>query len=143
MARDAVGMRLRHARKLRGLTQQELEEASGVAQAIISETETGESKSPSGPNLVALAQALRVNAPWLAHNKGPMEIPKPTTEQEKLSPEALAVARNWDRLAPEVGRKIADMILEMVKVSAADKDPARDEDVAAAYGKPGKRVRKT
>jgi transcriptional regulator with XRE-family HTH domain len=128
MAREVVGTRLRYARKsLRKLTQQRLAELSGVGQAIISETETGETKSPSGPHLSALAHALQVNSQWLAHGKLPMEasvatIPPPVD----LSPEAIKVAQNWAKLSPEVGKRIADMIEEMVKVSTADRAPTRD-----------------
>jgi transcriptional regulator with XRE-family HTH domain len=133
MGRDAVGVRLRYARKkLRDLTQPELAKLSGVSQATISETETGETKSPAGPHLAALAHALQVNSQWLAHGKGPMEIPKPTTtQQQEFSAEALKVAANWSQLAPEVGKKIADMLEEMVKASTADPEPG------------GKRSRKT
>jgi transcriptional regulator with XRE-family HTH domain len=133
MARD-MGMRLRHARKLRGLTQVELAKASGVKQATISELETGESRSPWGTNLVALAQSLKVSSDWLANGKGPMDGQVPP-----LPPEADKVARNWLRLSPEVRRSVAAMIQEMVKTSSADKDPTPDERVEQAYGRPGSR----
>jgi transcriptional regulator with XRE-family HTH domain len=138
MVRD-MGMRLRHARKLRGLTQVELAKASGVKQATISELETGESRSPWGTNLVALAQSLKVSSDWLASGKGSMDA-----QATPLPPEADKVARNWMRLAPEVRKSVATMIQEMVKTSSAEKDPTPDERVEQAYGKPGaKSVKKT
>jgi transcriptional regulator with XRE-family HTH domain len=132
MARD-VGVRLRHARKLRGMTQQELAKSSGVKQASISEVETGESKSPVGTNLVKLAQSLQVSPEWLASGKGPME----QTDQQ-LPPEALSVARDWLRLAPEVRTSVRDMIRKMVETSDADRKAVPDEKVEKAYGRPGK-----
>lgn len=132
MARD-VGVRLRHARKLRGFTQQELAKNSGVKQATISELETGESKSPVGTNLVSLAQSLRVSAEWLASGRGSMDGTEPA-----LPPEAVKFAREWLKLTPEVRVRVADMVKEMVKVSAADQPAAEDGKVAAAYGHPGR-----
>jgi transcriptional regulator with XRE-family HTH domain len=126
-------MRLRYARKLRGLTQEELEAKTGVSQSAISDLEKGESKSPSGTNLVTLAQKLEVNPDWLATGKGDMEqIDVP------LSPRAIQVAKDWLRLAPEIQDSIEDMIRKMVKTSSADKEAAPNEKVAEAYGKPGK-----
>lgn len=135
MGRD-VGVRLRHARKAKGLTQVQLAKASGVKQATISEVETGESKSPLGTNLVKLALALHVSPEWLAAGKGQMVNTDPP-----LPPEAEKVARDWLLLAPEVRRSVASMIREMVKGSAADQEPASDERVEKAYGTPGKTKR--
>lgn len=138
MARD-VGMRLRHARKLRGLTQVELAKASGVKQATISELETGESRSPWGTNLVALAIALKVGTEWLANGKGPMD-----GKADPLPQDAEKVARDWMKLAPEVRKSVATMIREMVKTSEADKPHVPDERVEETYGRPGsKPPRKT
>lgn len=132
MARD-VGVRLRHARKLRGMTQQELAKSSGVTQASISEVETGESKSPVGTNLIKLAQSLKVSAEWLASGKGQME-----QADAPLPPEALSVARDWMRLAPEVRSSVRDMIRKMVETSDAERKAVPDERVEKAYGRPGK-----
>lgn len=131
MARD-VGVRLRHARKLRGLTQQELAKAAGVPQSAISEVETGESKSPSGTNLVSIAFALKVSPGWLAQGKGQMDA-----TETPLPHDAMKVARDWLKLAPEVRLKVADMIREMVKQSSADAPAVSDQRVADSYGRPG------
>lgn len=133
MSKD-IGIRLKHARKLRALTQPELATRSGLSQSTISELETGESHSPWGVNLVRLAQALDISANWLATGKGPMDGSTPP-----LPPEAERVARNWLRLDPQVRVKVADMIQQMVEVSSADKEPASDERVAETYGKPGRK----
>jgi transcriptional regulator with XRE-family HTH domain len=135
MGKD-VGMRLRHARKLRGLTQQALAKLSGVKQTTISDLETGESKSPVGTNLVSLAQSLQVNPDWLATGKGdmqPLDVPLPA--------KAVLLARDWLKLAPEVQESVHDMIRKMVRASSADTQPVPDEQVAAAYGKPGSKAK--
>jgi transcriptional regulator with XRE-family HTH domain len=132
-----VGVRLRHARKLKGLTQVQLAKSSGVKQSTISEVETGESKSPVGTNLVRLAQTLSVSPEWLAAGKGPMVASDPP-----LPIEAQRVARDWLKLAPEVRKSIASMIREMVKESASDAPAVPDERVAEAYGKPGEKSKR-
>jgi transcriptional regulator with XRE-family HTH domain len=129
-------MRLRHARKMRGLTQQALAKASGVKQASISEVETGESKSPVGTNLVKLALSLHVSPEWLASGKGPMQA-----HDSPLSPEAVNVARDWEKLAPEIRVKLADMIHQLAVTAESFGPPVEDEKVAAAYGKPGQKHR--
>lgn len=132
-----VGLRLKRARKLRGLSQVQLAKAAGVGQSSVSEVETGESKSPRGTNLVTLAQILKISPHWLATGKGQMDA-----TDDPLSPEAIKVGRDWMRLAPEVQKTVAAMIREMVKTSAAEQAPAPDEKVAAAYGQPGSKVKK-
>lgn len=130
MARE-VGVRLRHARKIKGLTQVQLAKASGVKQATISEVETGESKSPVGTNLVRLALALQVSPEWLATGKGQMAAADPP-----LSTEALKVARDWETLAPEVREKIAEMIHQLASTAKSFGPAVSDERVEAAYGRP-------
>jgi transcriptional regulator with XRE-family HTH domain len=135
MPRD-VGVRLRTARKLRGMTQQQLAKDSGVSQATISDLETGESKSPTGTNLVSLAQSLEVSPEWLADGKGDME-----RLEDPLPVEAVRMAREWLKLSPEARTDVAKLIHTMVRASSADLDPVPDERVAAAYGKPGRKKR--
>lgn len=65
---DTLGKRLRHARKERGLTQDQLEAASGVKQSDISKLERGESNTTTG--LVKLAKALGCSADWLDTGNG-------------------------------------------------------------------------
>jgi transcriptional regulator with XRE-family HTH domain len=131
MARHDIGMRLRHARKLRGLTQQELAKRSSVKQASISDLERGESKSFRGTTLVSLAQTLQVNPDWLSQGKGQMD-----RFDDPLPPEAIRVARNWMRLAPEVRAKLADMMDTMARTAEAFGQEVPDEKVEAAYGRP-------
>jgi phage repressor protein C with HTH and peptisase S24 domain len=74
MPKDNIGMsigsRIKEARKAAKLTQKELAKKVGMAQASLSELETGESQSTT---LVAsLAAALGVSALWLETGKGQM-----------------------------------------------------------------------
>lgn len=128
--RDA-GIRLRHARKARGMTQTDLAKASEVKQASISQLETGQSKSFRGATLLALARALNISPDWLSHGRGPME-----RRDVPLTDKAVAVAQAWQRLAPEVQDKIADMIMTMAEQTDKFGPAVADEKVERAYGRP-------
>lgn len=54
-------MTLKEARTRRNLTQEELEEASGVDQSVISKIERGTVRNPGIDTVLKLAKALRVN----------------------------------------------------------------------------------
>lgn len=129
-----MGMRLRYARKLRGLSQVELARAARVAQGTISDLETGASKAPVGTNLVSIAHSLNVSPEWLATGKGQMTV---TDTPSTLSAQAIAVAKDWETLAPEVREKVADMIRELASTARSFGPAVEDAKVAAAYGKPG------
>lgn len=129
-----VGMRVRHVRELRGLTQVQLAKKAGVSQAAISELETGENRSPWGTNLVKIAQVLKVSPEWLASGKGQMD-----GYEAPLPPEALRVARKWLRLTPEAQRQIDALLDTLVMASKADKEAVPDERVEETYGSPSKK----
>lgn len=74
---DTLGKRLRHARKERDLTQDQLEAASGVRQSDISKLERGESNTTTG--LVKLAKALGCSAEWLDTGNGAIWESGPAT----------------------------------------------------------------
>lgn len=61
--RETLATRLKNARKAAKLTQEQLQELSGVPQSVISKTERGERRNPEG--LLELAKALKVDAYWL------------------------------------------------------------------------------
>jgi len=63
--------RLKYARQLRGLTQQQLARLVGVSQSAIGSYESGQRRSTRA--LFKLATALNVEAVWLNSGKGPME----------------------------------------------------------------------
>lgn len=131
-----IALRLRHARKVRKLTQQELALKSGIKQGSISDLERGESKTFRGNTLVAIANALNVRPEWLSHGRGPME-----RRDVPLSDRALGVAQAWDKLAPELQDKIADMIFTMAEQADKYGPAVDDERVEAAYGRPGSKPR--
>lgn len=128
-----TAMRLRHARKLRGLTQVKLAQLSGIKQASISDLERGESKTFRGVTLLALTKVLNVSPEWLSQGRGSME-----RRDVPLSDEAVVLAQAWQRLAPEVRGKIADMIFAMTDQTDKFGPAIEDEKVEAAYGKPPK-----
>lgn len=53
-------MTLREARRLRGMTQEQLEDASGVEQGFISKLELGKSVNPSYETVKKLEAALKL-----------------------------------------------------------------------------------
>lgn len=77
--------RLKHARRLKGLTQTELAERAGIAQASISEIERGLSRT-SG-HLVKIAQICGVDPLWLAEGAG--SIPGPVEDGYAVVGEAV------------------------------------------------------
>lgn len=68
--RESLAARLKAARKGKGITQEKLEELSGVKQSDISKIERGSTQSPTG--VLALAKALGVNPFWLETGDGDM-----------------------------------------------------------------------
>jgi transcriptional regulator with XRE-family HTH domain len=70
---DTLGKRLKHARKSRGMTQEQLAEASGVNQPLISKIERNQVGATAAA--IKLAQALRVSPIWLDQWIEPMELP--------------------------------------------------------------------
>lgn len=74
----SIGSRIKEARKAAKLTQKELAKRVGMAQASLSELETGESQSTT---LVAsLAAALGVSALWLETGKGQATDPSAASQ---------------------------------------------------------------
>lgn len=60
-----IGKRIQQRREQLGLTQEELADASGLRQSIISRLERGTRKNPSADTVRRLARALGVTADWL------------------------------------------------------------------------------
>lgn len=65
---DTLAERLKFARKKRGLTQEQLSDAAGVAQSDISKLERGDSQKTT--SLIRLAKALGCNPEWLDTGDG-------------------------------------------------------------------------
>lgn len=69
---ETLAKRLKSARLLRGMTQVQLSELSGVKQSDISKLERGDSLKTTA--LVALSRALGIRAEWLDTGDGPMDL---------------------------------------------------------------------
>jgi SOS-response transcriptional repressor LexA len=72
MAKTTFGVRLKQARREAGMTQKELASKAGIKQGTLSELEND--KYAASAHTPQLAAALRVNALWLANEKGPKHI---------------------------------------------------------------------
>lgn len=77
------GHRIRQRRKELDLTQMECASRIGIAQASLSEIETGETRSLRGTTLVGLARVLKTTTRWLMTGKGPHEADAALSEQEE------------------------------------------------------------
>jgi transcriptional regulator with XRE-family HTH domain len=60
-----VGERVRQRRKALGMTQEQLEEASGVPQGSISRIESGIAEDVYASTVIGFAKALQVSTDWL------------------------------------------------------------------------------
>lgn len=89
MQREALGIRIREARKLRKVTQGQLAEKIGVTDVYISEIERG-NKMPSIPVFIAIVEALDISADYLLRDNistGKPYIYNEFTERlDKLTP---------------------------------------------------------
>jgi transcriptional regulator with XRE-family HTH domain len=77
----------------------QLGEALGVSAAAISQVLTGSTRAMTAENTAKAARFLGVSIYWLATGEGPM--------LEELSPDALKIARQLDRITDERWRKYA------------------------------------
>ncbi len=97
MTLGTLGKRIKLIREEKGWTQQDLAEASGVCQQMISKLETGKAHATS--DIVKLAYALRVSPAWLEgiskdrslDTKPSAKKAKPTAQGENLNHKALQV----------------------------------------------------
>lgn len=87
--------RLRRAREFRNLSQSALARACGLTQSAISNYENGTRKAPR--EILALANALNVEANWLLNGKGPMlKTPEtPLTATYQLHDSGTELIHNW------------------------------------------------
>lgn len=85
-AMQTPGQRIRSAREDAGYANQgDFAKLVGIAQATLSEIETGESKLPSAPVLIAMCEILKKSPRWFLYGEeGDVEIPSPE-ESELLN----------------------------------------------------------
>jgi transcriptional regulator with XRE-family HTH domain len=103
------GGRLKHARKSRKLTQDELAAASGVKQALISRIERGDQKASTFD--MDLALALKVNPVWLSRGIGGMEL---VEAQAVLPPQLTFIdAEVWKTFSPTARIFVEDLIVKI------------------------------
>jgi transcriptional regulator with XRE-family HTH domain len=132
-----LGLRLRHARKERKLTQPQLASAAGLKQPSISELETGETKEISGPTLIAICQAMKIRPEWLVTGRGDMDESAASHGMTLAIEEALAVKKLRDS-APAWRRYV--LSLAMVEKPQQDlllqtmRQAVPDYKVEQAYG---------
>lgn len=69
--------RLREALAAAGINQSELAAKVGISRASVSDWFTGATKTIEGANLTKAAEALRVDARWLATGDGPLRAEEP------------------------------------------------------------------
>ncbi|QDQ88180.1 helix-turn-helix domain-containing protein [Alcaligenaceae bacterium SJ-26] len=88
---NTFGSRLRHARKLRGLTQQQLARIAGLSQSAVGNYESDQRHSSRA--LIALASALNIDPRWLDSGRGtPPGSQQPPPLKEPETPYA---AESW------------------------------------------------
>lgn len=68
-----LGERLKHAREMRGLSQEQLATAAKCSQSAVGNVEAGARQSLR--NLILVARALSVSADWLFDGRGPAPVP--------------------------------------------------------------------
>lgn len=149
MTSDGLGTRIRHARKLRGMTQQALAKAAHIKQPSLSLLETGETKEIAGLTLVGIAKALKIRPEWLLLNEAPMDaqIGDALTAPERELLEAYragtgrwrATLKHMVNVTPERQDEVAEALLVLIaKISA---DPVSDARVEKAYGMAAKKTK--
>lgn len=82
--RMTLGDRLRWIIELRGYTQVEVATKIGMTQAAVSNLVTDDSRKPSAPTLLRLAEALDFNPKWLLDGEGDPHATPATTSQYEV-----------------------------------------------------------
>jgi transcriptional regulator with XRE-family HTH domain len=122
----SIGSRIREARRAAKLTQKELAQKVGMAQASLSELETGESQSTT--MVGSFAAALGVNALWLETGKGAMVSADGAEERPTGSPlHATALGdiepqKLVEQAEDEVWRKISEIVDTYRSASPTDRE---------------------
>ena len=87
MDRKIIGERLKYARdELRGMSLQDVAEASGVARSTVQRYETAKIQNIKLPVVESFARVLNVNPAWLIGKSDDMEIPSTNFIDTSLFP---------------------------------------------------------
>lgn len=115
----SVGDRIRFARKAADMTQEQLAKKTGVTKGAVSQWEQGGIKSLNSVVLFALADALEVNARWIALGD------RPPTRPLHVSPEESALVETF-RSLPEAARdELLAKANEYRRVTGTSAQPSR------------------
>ena len=127
--KSPMGDRLRHARKLRKLTQQQLANLAGVSQGLISNIES--QGRDYGFSVLPIAKILRVSHDWLLLQSDVMEPSENEVAEERAAYSTLAAALQvlgdaLQDMDPGTRRRVMSLIADL------EVDPASHAQVAAA-----------
>lgn len=125
--RMKLSERIKKARQHAGLTQEELSQASGVAQQVISKLEKEKQFETAG--IVKIARACGVSADWLEDETGPMLLPART---EYDQPEYIRSVIETMRVMEPTKQYLAVRLIETI----AHPLPAAPEIEAATQQEP-------
>ncbi|MFR5602529.1 MAG: helix-turn-helix domain-containing protein [Lachnospiraceae bacterium] len=104
-----IGQRLKRARKLRHISQDNLAKEIGVSRGVITNIELDRIDEPQPLVLDAICKILDINQRWLLYGQGPMEQ---TTSQ--LSQSARTLSEIYD-LSKKLSAEEQLYILDMIK----------------------------
>lgn len=120
-----LGKKLRHLRKIRSLTAEELSKLSGVSRSYILLIETGKRKEVSNKILDKLAKALRVDANYFLIDDAslptevlpnmPPEIMKMLISADSMPYLKLTQKAKQHGISPETLNKVIDILIDGLK----------------------------
>lgn len=104
MDRKIIGERLKYARdELRGMSLQDVAEASGVARSTVQRYETAKIQNIKLPVVESFARVLNVNPAWLIGKSDDMEIPSTNFIDTSLFPNIFPLPKNKKK-SPSLAR---------------------------------------
>jgi len=120
-----LGTKLRHLRKIRGLTAEELSKLSGVSRSYILLIETGKRKEVSNKILGKLAKALRVDANYFKIDDAalptevlpnmPLDIVEMLVSADSMPYLKLTQKAKDSGVSPETLEKVIDILIDALK----------------------------
>jgi len=115
-----AGERLRVARRLAGLTQQQLADRLGITFQAVQKYENGENRLAAG-RLIAAAQVLGVNLAFFARDENGPTLEK--NRPDRFSAHELDLIRAYRALSNEALRtELRRLVLTMARTAGADGD---------------------
>lgn len=119
--------RVREARKLTGLSQEELAGELGVSRSAVAQWEMTRGTAPSVENLIALARHSGMTFEYLATGRGPRGHDRPVTAVAEQPAEYSALSRQQQRLLAAFealsAKQRADLLDFLESLSPATRQP--------------------